>query len=115
MRWTASWTGCSPKGWSSAGSGTGRWPAWSGSGSPEQGFGFLPAEPYRSLTLTCATNTRNLDLAKLKKMLGERGYAFDDGYGKLKGKTFRIPHMGDMQPEGIREFLDCVEGCIAEL
>ncbi len=80
-----------------------------------QGFGFLPDEPYRSLTLTCATNARNLDLAKLKGMLGEKGYAFDDGYGKLKGKTFRIPHMGDMQPEGIREFLDCLEGCMAAL
>jgi aspartate aminotransferase-like enzyme len=81
----------------------------------ERGFGFLPEEPYRSLTLTCATNTRDIDLAALKATLGERGYAFDDGYGKLKGKTFRIPHMGDMQITGIQEFLDCVDDCMGKL
>jgi aspartate aminotransferase-like enzyme len=63
----------------------------------EHGFGLLPAEGYRSVTLTCATNERGADLALLKKQLGERGFAFDDGYGKLKGKTFRVAHMGDMQ------------------
>ncbi|HEU0265336.1 MAG TPA: alanine--glyoxylate aminotransferase family protein [Geobacterales bacterium] len=71
----------------------------------DHGFGFLPAEPYRSVTLTCATNTRQADLSLLKKQLGERGYAFDDGYGKLKGKTFRIPHMGDMQLADLDDFL----------
>jgi aspartate aminotransferase-like enzyme len=69
----------------------------------EHGFGLFPAEPYRSLTLTCATNERGTDLAQLKKRLGERGYAFDDGYGKLKGKTFRVAHMGDMQLGDLKE------------
>lgn len=72
----------------------------------EAGFGFLPAAPYRSLTLTCAENTRNVDLGLVKKRLAEMGYAFDDGYGKLKGKTFRIPHMGDMQLADLEEFLE---------
>ncbi len=31
----------------------------------------------------------------LYDVLGERGYAFDDGYGKIKGTTFRISNMGD--------------------
>ena len=26
----------------------------------------------------------------------EKGYAMDKGYGKIKGETFRVPHMGDM-------------------
>jgi len=68
----------------------------------EQGFGLLAAEPYRSVTLTCATNERGVDLATLKKQLGERGFAFDDGYGKLKGKTFRVAHMGDMKIEDLK-------------
>jgi len=76
----------------------------------DMGYGFLPDEPYRSLTLTCAANSRNSDLAALKKLLGERGYAFDDGYGKLKGKTFRIPHMGDMQLADLEEFLGVMAG-----
>jgi len=70
----------------------------------DRGFDFLAAEPYRSITLTCAVNTRNVDLAELKKKLGERGYAFDNGYGKLKGKTFRIAHMGDMQLADLQDF-----------
>lgn len=75
----------------------------------EQGFGFFAAEPYRSVTLTCATNDRNVDLAQLKKSLGERGYAFDDGYGKLKGKTFRVAHMGDMQVDDLKEITAQIE------
>ncbi len=75
----------------------------------ERGYGFFAEEPYRSVTLTCGLNTRDTDLAGLKKRLGERGYAFDDGYGKIKGKTFRIPHMGDMQMADLEDFLRAVD------
>ena len=71
--------------------------------SVENGFGLLVEEQYRSVTLTCATNERGVDLSRLKKTLGERGFAFDDGYGKLKGKTFRVAHMGDMRIEDLQE------------
>lgn len=81
----------------------------------EQGYGLFPEERYCSRTLTCAVNTRGTDLAALKKMLGERGYAFDDGYGKIKGKTFRIAHMGDMQPEDLREFTAVIEDCLGKI
>ncbi|CAG0972846.1 partial Soluble hydrogenase 42 kDa subunit, partial [Geobacteraceae bacterium] len=74
----------------------------------DRGYGFFAEEPYRSVTLTCAVNSRGTDLAALKKMLGERGFAFDDGYGKIKGKTFRIPHMGDMQRADLEEFLGVI-------
>jgi aspartate aminotransferase-like enzyme len=78
----------------------------------EQGFGLFPAEPYRSVTLSCATNDRGTDLAALKKQLGERGFAFDDGYGKLKGKTFRIAHMGDMQLDDLKGLTAEIEGLL---
>ena len=81
----------------------------------ERGYGFFADEPYRSITLTCALNTRNTDLATLKKRLGERGYAFDDGYGKIKGQTFRIAHMGDTQLADIEEFLAVVDELLAGL
>ena len=81
----------------------------------ERGYGFFADQPFRSPTLTCAINSRGTDLAALKKGLGLRGYAFDDGYGKIKGKTFRIPHMGDMQPEDLREFLAAVDDMTAQL
>lgn len=79
----------------------------------EKGFGFFVDHPYRSVTLTCALNTRNTDLSALKKSLGEHGFAFDDGYGKIKGKTFRIPHMGDMQLSDLQEFLAVADQILA--
>lgn len=85
--------------------------AWVG----EKGFGILPAEGYRSVTLTCATNDRGVDLGLVKKQLGERGFAFDDGYGKLKGKTFRVAHMGDMQLEDLKQITTELEGILQDL
>ena len=75
----------------------------------ERGFSFFVAEPYRSHTLTCVANTRGIDLKGLKGALGERGYAFDDGYGKLKGETFRIAHMGDLRLEELKEFIAVID------
>jgi len=81
----------------------------------KNGYGFYPEAPYRSVALTCAVNSKGSDLATLKKLLGERGYAFDDGYGKIKGQTFRIAHMGDMQMADLEEFLAVVDELLAGL
>jgi aspartate aminotransferase-like enzyme len=81
----------------------------------EHGYGFFAVAPHQSLTLTCATNLPGTDLARLKKLLGERGFAFDDGYGKIKGKTFRIAHMGDTRPEEMREFLAVIDEILPSL
>ena len=75
----------------------------------ERGYDFFVAEPYRSLTLTCVANNRGTDLRKLKGSLGERGYAFDDGYGTLKGKTFRIAHMGDLMLADLKGFIAAID------
>ncbi|HEY6838667.1 MAG TPA: alanine--glyoxylate aminotransferase family protein [Geobacteraceae bacterium] len=80
-----------------------------------RGFDFFVEAPYRSVTLTCVANTRRADLATLKRLLGDRGYAFDDGYGKLKGTTFRIPHMGDMQVSDLEDFVRVVDELLATL
>ena len=60
--------------------------------SPEKGF--------ESITLTCVNNGakpggRAVDVAKLQKLVKERGFLIDGGYGKIKGTTFRISNMGD--------------------
>jgi aspartate aminotransferase-like enzyme len=81
----------------------------------EHGFGLFAGEGYRSVTLTCATNERGVELAQLKKRLGERGYAFDDGYGKLKGQTFRVAHMGDMQLADLKGITTEMEGILRDL
>lgn len=80
-----------------------------------RGFELFPGEGYESLTLTCARNTRGIDLAALKKRLGEAGFAFDDGYGKIKGQTFRIAHMGDMTRGDLDELFGAIVAIMPEL
>jgi aspartate aminotransferase-like enzyme len=76
----------------------------------ERGFGLFAPEGARSVTLTSVANSRGVDLALIKKRLGDKGYAFDDGYGKIKGQTFRIAHMGDLQPAELDAFLAVLDG-----
>lgn len=67
----------------------------------------LFAEPgYESVTVTVINNTRNIDVGSMRKFLRSKGMEISDGYGKLKGETFRIGHMGDLTPAEIRELLD---------
>ena len=75
----------------------------------QNGFELFAPSGAQSVTLTSIRNTRGTDLAALKKRLGERDYAFDDGYGKLKGTAFRIAHMGDIQPDELRGFLEILD------
>ncbi|HEY4743767.1 MAG TPA: alanine--glyoxylate aminotransferase family protein [Desulfuromonadaceae bacterium] len=80
-----------------------------------RGFELFPEAGYESLTLTCARNTRGIDLATLKKRLAEAGFAFDDGYGKIKGQTFRIAHMGDMTRNDLDELFAAIIVIMPEL
>ena len=38
-------------------------------------------------------------------MENDIGIAIDKGYGKIKGATFRLPHMGDVTMDMLREVL----------
>lgn len=70
-----------------------------------RGFGFFAQEGYRSPTITCVANTREVDIAEMAGFMEKRGFQIDKGYGKIKGKTFRIAHMGDMQITMLEEYL----------
>lgn len=62
-----------------------------------KGFELFPAPGYESPTVTTAVNNLEIDIAALNKFLRARGMIISNGYGSLKGKTFRIAHMGDLQ------------------
>lgn len=72
------------------------------------GFGLFAADGYRSQTVTCVENTPGVDYAVLSKHLKSRGLAISNGYGDLKGKTFRVAHMGDVTEAEMREVLDAM-------
>jgi aspartate aminotransferase-like enzyme len=63
-------------------------------------------------TVTCVENTKGFDLADLGKKLGERGYQFANGYGKLKGEAFRVPHMGDRSLDDLKAYLEAVDDIV---
>lgn len=63
-----------------------------------KGFNLFAAPGYESPTVTCAHNNLEMDIAGLNRFLRERGMIISNGYGALKGKAFRIAHMGDLQP-----------------
>jgi len=70
-----------------------------------QQLGLYAQEGYRSPTVTAVANTKNFPIDDMAKFMGGKGFSMDKGYGKIKGKTFRIAHMGDMQPSILEEIL----------
>lgn len=80
-----------------------------------KGFKLFPKEGFGSVTLNCFANTLNIDLAALNKTLkSKHKLVIDGGYGKLKGKTFRISNMGDETDETIAAMLKSFDAALAE-
>jgi aspartate aminotransferase-like enzyme len=69
------------------------------------GFTWYVAEPvYRSPTVS-ALNASGRDVQALADAARRARFVLDRGYGKLKGQTFRIGHMGDHDVARVRELL----------
>ncbi|MBV8140842.1 MAG: alanine--glyoxylate aminotransferase family protein [Verrucomicrobia bacterium] len=80
------------------------------------GFEFFAQEGYRSVTLTCIKNNRNIDVAAFAKRLREEhGFQIDGGYGKIKGKTFRISNMGDETIETMHPLLEAMTATLKKM
>ena len=66
------------------------------------GFELLPEKQYASKSLTCVSNKLEIDVAGFVKTLREeKKLSIDGGYGKIKGKTFRISNMGNESTDSI--------------
>ncbi|MEN9637797.1 MAG: hypothetical protein RL077_6201 [Verrucomicrobiota bacterium] len=79
------------------------------------GFKLFPKDGYGSVTLNCFANTQNVDLSALNKILKTKHQlVIDGGYGKLKGKTFRISNMGDETDASIQVMLTSLAAALAE-
>ena len=87
------------------------------------GIELLPAPAYQSITLSCFDNGaratskgRRIDVAKFQKLLKERHkILIDGGYGKIKGTTFRVAHMGDETVDTINELIAALDDCLKAL
>lgn len=79
-------------------------------------FGFFAEAGFRSVTLTCVKNTREIDVAAfVKKIREDFRFQIDGGYGKIKGKTFRISNMGDETVETMEPLLSAMTETLRHL
>jgi aspartate aminotransferase-like enzyme len=79
------------------------------------GFKLFPKEGYGSVTLNCFANNLGYDIAALCKTLkSKHQLVIDGGYGKLKGKAFRISNMGDETDETIAAMLKSFDAALTE-
>ncbi|MCA8981339.1 MAG: alanine--glyoxylate aminotransferase family protein [Planctomycetes bacterium] len=78
------------------------------------GLAPYPAEGFRSPTVSCIA-AGALDVAAFVAGLEELGFEISNGYGDLKGLTFRVGHMGDHTEAGLERLLEACDRVIARL
>jgi len=79
-------------------------------GWAKEKFGLFCEEKYASNTLTAVENTRGINVAEVISAIQKKhNTVFGNGYGKLKEKTFRIAHMGDITLDELEELLGWID------
>lgn len=71
------------------------------------------SQGFRSQTVTTVVNRAGLDFSALNKFLLGQDMRIANGYGKLKGQTFRIAHMGEIQMQDIERLLSALDEYIS--
>lgn len=84
------------------------------------GFTLFPEAGAESASLCCINNGakpggREVDVAKLQKLVKEQGILIDGGYGKIKGKTFRLSNMGDETDETMQALYTALDKALSQL
>lgn len=82
-------------------------------GWTRKNFALYSDENYLSPTVTNVHNTREIDVVALNGELAKRGAMLSNGYGALKGKCFRIAHMGDLQLADVQWLTDQIDDILS--
>ena len=54
-------------------------------------------------------------MVKLQKLVKDRGFLIDGGYGKIKGTTFRISNMGDETEASMEKLYGVMDEAMKQL
>ena len=73
--------------------------------SLKMGQSLYAEKGFESDTVTSIKNDMNWDINQVNEELLSRGFRMDRGYGSLRGKVFRISHMGNIFPQDLNEYL----------
>jgi aspartate aminotransferase-like enzyme len=76
-----------------------------------RGLAPYPDEAVWSPTVSCIA-AGPIDVAAFVAGLAARGFAISNGYGDLKGKTFRIGHLGDHTEADLEELLAAADAVL---
>ncbi|MGC9451012.1 MAG: pyridoxal-phosphate-dependent aminotransferase family protein [Oceanipulchritudo sp.] len=80
------------------------------------GLETLPPREFASKSLSCVKNRYDWDLpAIISHLKANYNCVIDGGYGKIKGKTFRISNMGDETDETMSGLLDNLDRTLEAL
>jgi aspartate aminotransferase-like enzyme len=80
-----------------------------------EAFSVYAPDDACSTTVTAVRVPERLSPDAVVKAVAERGFVIGGGYGKLKGSTFRIGHMGDHTMEGLENVLEATAESIEAL
>jgi predicted phosphoserine aminotransferase len=75
----------------------------------KKGWPLFAPEGYRSQTITVVLNPANFDCAEFNKFVAPKGLRLANGYGEMKGKTFRIAHMAEIQMSDLENLLSSID------
>jgi len=75
----------------------------------KKGWPLFAPEGYRSQTITVVVNPATFDCGEFNKFVAPRGLRLANGYGDLKGKTFRIAHMAEIQMSDLENLLSSMD------
>ena len=81
----------------------------------ESRFSLFAEEGYRSPTVTVVEVPQRFNLPGLFAGLEREGFRIAAGYGRLKERTFRIGHMGDLTVADVRELMDVIDTLLERL
>ncbi|MFT3992053.1 MAG: alanine--glyoxylate aminotransferase family protein [Luteolibacter sp.] len=79
----------------------------------KHGFEHFAPEGFRSTALTCFKTPEGFDQAGfIKALKAKYNFLINGGYGKVKGKTFRISNMGNETEATMQELIDAMDDVI---
>ena len=72
-------------------------------------FGTFAAAGYESPTVSALKKPPELDITALNAFLRERDMVVSAGYGKIRDRSWRIAHMGDVTREDMQRLLEAID------
>jgi aspartate aminotransferase-like enzyme len=74
-----------------------------------RGFDLYAPVGYRSQTVTTIRKSETFDVGALNRFLLARDMRVAGGYGPIKPATFRIAHMGELQPADMEALFEAID------